>query len=269
MYSHYLQYKNSTIHYRFSGEGPELVICFHGFGTYAATFDWLAGHVPGHRFIAFDLPLHGDTSWNDGHTALPEDLIEMIRLCPHAQSDRFALMGYSMGGRIALHLLQLIPHRITRLILIAPDGLHKNPFYWLATQTRQGNKLFRHVMHHPQGFLRVLRSAEKWGMVSKSILKFVDVYVNDKHVRELVYEAWTMFRKFKPNLTVVVREIGKHRIPTILIYGKYDTIIPLQPGIRFFQRLQSPKRMEILTTGHQVLHLKNAQYIADAFNVSE
>jgi pimeloyl-ACP methyl ester carboxylesterase len=268
MQSHYFHFKQSTIHYRYSGEGPELVICFHGFGTYAATFDWLASHVPGHRFIAFDLPLHGDTKWNDGNTLSPEDLIDMIHHCPHAQVDRFSLMGYSMGGRISLHLLQLIPHRVTRLILLAPDGLHFSPYYWLATQTSGGNKLFRRFMHKPQGFIRMIRRMESWGMISKSIRKFVDLYLEDKHVRELVYEAWTLFRKFKPNLTIVIREINKRQIPTILLYGQYDTIIPLNPGKAFFQRVQAPKKMEILPIGHQVLHLKNAPVIAEAFNLS-
>src|SRR6478736_5160099 len=102
MNSHYLAYKNSVIHYRYSGDGPETVLCFHGFGTYATTFDWLASHVPGKRFIAFDLPCHGETKWNsDGDSFTPWELLEIIEACPHIPVDRFALLGYSMGGRIS------------------------------------------------------------------------------------------------------------------------------------------------------------------------
>lgn len=267
MYSHYLHYKNSVIHYRYSGEGPELVICLHGFGTYAATFDWLAEHVPGHRFIAIDLPLHGDTQWNNGNTLTPQDFLQIIQLCPHAQADRFALLGYSMGGRIALHLMQLIPHRITRLVLLAPDGLHFNFFYWLATQTSPGNALFKRIMEKPEGFVRLLNQFESWSMVNKGVRKFVNLYMDDKHVRALVYQAWTLFRKFRPNLTAVVREINAHQTPVVLIYGQFDNIIPLKPGQVFFHRIRAPKQMHVLPTGHQVLHLRNAPVIADAFNL--
>lgn len=267
MNSSYLSYRNSTIHYRYSGDGPVTVICFHGFGTFAATFDWLAGHVPGHRFIAFDLPHHGQTIWNDGDTVTPAQMLEIIDACPHATSREFALMGYSMGGRICLQLLQNLPDRVTRLVLLAPDGLHFNPFYWLATQTSGGNRLFRNVMKKPAGFVRTLKRAEKLGLVNKGILKFVDRYMEDRHVRELTYIAWTMFRKFKPDPGKVANLINQRNIPVTLIYGRFDTIIPLAPGEKFFQKLSGRRSMEILDTGHQVLHVRNAPYIADAFNL--
>jgi len=263
MNSHYLEYKNSIIHYRYSGEGPETVVCFHGFGTYANTFDWLASHVPGHRFIAFDLPYHGETKWNDGDTFTPEQLIEIIDACAHVAVDRFALLGYSMGGRISLELIQLVPHRITRLILLAPDGLHYNPFYWFSTQTSLGNSLFKKIMAKPDAFVKPLKKAEKLGLVNKGLIKFVDRYLEDGAIREKVYIVWTLFRKFKPDLKQVAREINSRDIPTILIYGRFDSIIPLGPGEKFFHRLHSVRRLEILETGHKVLHVRNAPYIAD------
>jgi pimeloyl-ACP methyl ester carboxylesterase len=267
MNSHYITYQHSVIHYRYSGEGPESVICFHGFGTFARTFDWLAAHVPEHRFIAFDLPCHGDTQWNDGNTFTPEQLLEIIDLCPHLSSDRFSLLGYSMGGRVSLHLLQLAPHRVSELILLAPDGLHQNPWYWFSTQTALGNRFFKYVMTKPDRFVTTLHRASKYNLVNKGILKFVERYMEDRHVRELVYTVWTMFRRFKPNLTRIANEINRRNIPVVLIYGKYDSIIPLAPGEQFFHRITGRKRMEILETGHQILHVRNAPYIADAFNL--
>jgi len=267
MNSHYLEYKKSLIHYRYSGDGPETVVCFHGFGTYASTFDWLASHVPGRRFIAFDLPHHGETRWNDGNILTPEQLINIIDACPHMTVNKFSLLGYSMGGRISLRLLQAIPERITRLILLAPDGLHSNPFYWVSTQTSIGNLLFKKIMDKPEPFVRPLIRAEKLGLVNKGLLKFVDRYLNDDQVRAKVYTVWTLFRKFSPDLKKVVSEINARNIPTILIYGRFDSIIPLAPGEKFFRRLRSIRKMEILETGHQILHVSNAPYIADAFNL--
>jgi pimeloyl-ACP methyl ester carboxylesterase len=266
MHSHFIPYKDSNIHYRYSGSGPNAVLCFHGFGTFARTFDWLAAHVPEHTFIAFDLPFHGETSWINGNTFMPGDMIEIISLCPHIKNPTFSLMGYSMGGRICLQLLQMIPAQVTNLVLLAPDGLHLNPWYWFATQTSLGNRFFKHVMEQPQRFINTLKIASSYNLLNKGVMKFVDRYLEDDHIRSQVYQVWTAFRKFKPNLSQVTQLINQHNIPVHLIYGRYDTIIPQTPGEKFFHGLKTRKKMDVLETGHQILHVRNAQYIAEAFN---
>ena len=266
MNSNIIKYKSSQVHYRYSGTGNNTVLCFHGFGTYARTFDWLAGHVPNHVFIAFDLPFHGETKWDNGELFLPNDLLNIISLCPHAKKDKFALMGYSMGGRISLQLVEIIPERITNLVLLAPDGLHINPWYWFSTQTSLGNRFFRKVMRDPSGFINLLKRGEKLRLLNKGVLKFIDRYMGDTHIREQVYRVWTSFRKFRPQKTRVIGNINHWQIPVSLIYGKYDTIIPLTPGESFFHQLKNRKKIEVLETGHQILHIRNAAIIAEAFN---
>ncbi|HSF46537.1 MAG TPA: alpha/beta hydrolase [Chitinophagaceae bacterium] len=245
--------------------GNRTVLCFHGFGTFARTFDWLATRVPNHVFIAFDLPFHGETTWENGELFQPNDLLNIISLCPHANQDQFALMGYSMGGRISLHLVEIIPERITNLVLLAPDGLHVNPWYWFSTQTRIGNRFFRKVMKEPAGFINLLKHGERFRLLNKGVLKFIDRYMGDPHIREHVYRVWTSFRKFKPNKNKIIDHINRFQIPVSLIYGKYDTIIPLSPGETFFHHLKSRKKLEVLESGHQILHIRNAEVIAEAF----
>lgn len=266
MRSDFISYKSSHIHYRYSGEGAHVVVCFHGFGTFARTFDWLAEHVPGQCFVAFDLPWHGETKWNEGPAFLPEDLLAIMDLCPRIPKGRISLMGYSMGGRVALQLLQEIPERVDRLVLLAPDGLHLNPWYWFATQTSIGNFFFRKVMNNPTPFVRILHRASNTGLLNKGVMKFVDRYLEDQAVREQVYRVWTAFRKFKPSLPYISRIINRLNIPVTLVYGRYDTIIPLAPGEKFFHTLKGKRSMQVLETGHQVLHPRNAPYIAEAFN---
>ncbi len=266
MHSQFITYKDSEIHYRFSGEGPNAVLCFHGFGTFARTFDWLADHVPGQLFIAFDLPFHGDTKWTNGELFQPADLLDIISICPHIKKEKFTLMGYSMGGRICLQLLELIPSRISNLVLLAPDGLHMNPWYWFSTQTAIGNRIFKKAVENPDRFIKLLKRGESLKLVNKGALKYVDRHFGDKTIREQVYRVWTSFRKFKPDLNRVVSLINQYNIPVTMIYGRYDTIIPLAPGEKFFRALRSRKKFEVLETGHQLLHIQNAQYIAEAFN---
>ena len=267
MVSAFLTYKNSRIHYRISGTGSHLAICFHGFGTYSNTFDWIAQHVPDHTFIAVDLPFHGLTQWNEKEITVDE-LIHILDLCPEVNHRHFALVGYSMGGRISLSILQKIPHRITRLLLMAPDGLHVNRWYWFATQTNTGNRVFHHVMYNPEKFVHLVRKAGKYRLVNKGILKFIDRYMDDETVRTQVYKVWTVFRRFWPNLKMIESEIKHRHIPVTMVYGKFDNIIPFAPGKEFARRLGSTCQFTVLDCGHQVLHIRNAQYIADSFKTS-
>ena len=264
MESAYLTYRNSLIHYRKSGSGSRLAICFHGFGTFADTFDWIAQHVPGYTFIAFDLPFHGLTQWKEKDIKVDE-LVEVMDLCPEVNGRPFALVGYSMGGRLSLSILQYIPSRITRLLLLAPDGLHVNPWYWFATQTSIGNKVFYQAMHKPGGFVQLVRKSAKIHLVSDGVMKFIDRYMDDKTVRTHVYQVWTAFRKFRPDLKKIESEILQRKIPVTLIYGKFDNVIPFAPGQQFAKRLGALSQFTVLDCGHQVLHIRNAQYIADSF----
>jgi pimeloyl-ACP methyl ester carboxylesterase len=269
MISAYLQYKNSQIHYRKSGGGNKLAICFHGFGSYANTFDWIAQHVPDHTFIAIDLPYHGLTQWTESDTLKAEELIRILDLCPDISGRNFALAGFSMGGRIALSILQQVPSRITRLVLLAPDGLHMNRWYWFATQTAMGNRIFHHVMYKPERFVKLVRKAGKYRLVNKGILKFIDRYLDDESVRHHVYQVWTALRKFRPDIHKIEEEIQHRNIPVRLIYGKFDNIIPFIPGKMFSSHLGRQSRFTVLECGHQVLHIRNAQYIADTFNLPQ
>jgi len=265
MESVFLNYKNSRIHYRKSGSGSRLVICFHGFGTYASTFDWIASHVPDHLFIAFDLPFHGLTEWKEKNVQVDE-LINMLDHCPEIAGKPFAMVGYSMGARLALSIIEHIPARITRILLMAPDGLHMNRWYWFATQTSIGNKLFYLAMHKPDKFVKMVRKAAKLHLMRNSVMKFIDRYMEDELVRKHIYQVWTAFRNFRPNLKKIESEINQRKIPVELMYGKFDNIIPFTPGQKFSRRLGSNCRFTVLDCGHHVLHIRNAQYIADSFH---
>ncbi len=267
MLSAFLTYKNSRIHYRKSGSGSHLAICFHGFGTFANTFDWIAQHVPDYTFIAFDLPFHGLTQWT-GKDLKVDELIQVMDLCPEVNGRPFALVGYSMGGRLSLSILETIPERITRLLLLAPDGLHLNPWYWFATQTSIGNRVFYQAMHKPDRFIKLVKKSARFHLVSEGVMKFIDRYMDDKSMRTHVYQVWTAFRKFRPDLKKIESEIRQRKIPVNLVYGKFDNVIPFAPGKNFAHRLGPICRFTVLDCGHQVLHIRNAQYIADSFQAT-
>ena len=98
-------------------EAPVLV-CLHGFlGTGA---DWadLAARLPNRRVLAPDLPGHGAAVEQPDRAYIFEGAVEAILATLDAAGvEQFALLGYSMGGRLALALALAAPTRVSALLL--------------------------------------------------------------------------------------------------------------------------------------------------------
>jgi 2-succinyl-6-hydroxy-2,4-cyclohexadiene-1-carboxylate synthase len=99
---------------------PETIVLLHGFTQTGATWAPAAAALA-ERYtpIAPDLRGHGAAA-DRRPVELAGVLADILAVAP----ERFALAGYSMGGRIALHLALAHPERVTRLALVgATAGL--------------------------------------------------------------------------------------------------------------------------------------------------
>jgi len=264
---------SSRIQYSCWGTGPRLLFCFHGYGESADTFSFLTESLGGDfTLIAFDLPFHGQThgqtDWQERSLFFnPIDLLtqmEEISSGLPGHTTPWTLLGYSMGGRVALHLLQLAPEKIGKLVLLAPDGLRVNPWYWLATQTRPGNRLFRFTMRHPGWLFFFLRIGNALHCVNPGIYKFTTRYIDNIKVRQNLYARWTIMRGFRPGPGPIRNIIRSRNIPVRLIYGRYDRIIRAERGLRFQKGIEDLCILRILPTGHHLLQPGNLEIIVNA-----
>ena len=259
----------SRIHYSCWGTGPRLLFCFHGYGESADTFSFLTEPL-GRDFtlVAFDLPFHGQThGQTDWHESLffdPADLLTQMEEISSGYTTPWTLLGYSMGGRVALHLLQLAPEKIGKLVLLAPDGLRVNPWYWLATQTQPGNRLFRFTMRHPGWLFFFLRIGNALNCVNPGIYKFTTRYIDNIKVRQNLYARWTIMRGFRPKPGLIQNIIRSRNIPVRLIYGRYDRIIRAERGLTFQKGIADLCTLQILPTGHHLLQPGNLEIIEKA-----
>lgn len=263
MSSFFISYKQSSIHCFRWGEAKDILLCLHGFGETAESFTSLARQLE-HRYtiIAIDMPLHGKTIWKEGMTCTPEDIIGIIDHIPGVKHQRFSLAGYSMGGRVALSVYGQITKRIQQLILLAPDGIKINFWYWLATQTFYGNRLFRYFMKQPGIFLSATRLLKKSGLINLGVYNYVHQYLNVAENREQLYTIWTTYRKCKPPVNTIRKQIKMNNTSVLLIYGKYDRIIRYSTGKQFSKGLGESCTIHILECGHRLLQHKNIPGIA-------
>ena len=219
---------------------------------------------PGYQLIAIDLPYHGKTAWKEEKLFAVQDLIRIIDqvLGVHNLTGAsLTLLGFSMGGRMSLGVLQTIPHRIDKMILLAPDGLKVNFWYWLATQTYIGNRLFRFTMKYPGWFFALLSIGRRMRLINRSVYKFTSNYVDDKVARRELYQRWSGLRNINPDLKIIKKKIAQHEVRIELIYGEFDRIIRQQRGARFRKGIEAYCNLHVLKAGHQLLQEKNAALI--------
>ena len=257
-----LQYKSSTIAYHTFGSGEEVLFCFHGYGLTGESFAVLQTVlVIDYTLICIDFPFHGDTDWQEGLFFSVEDLWAIMNQLNPKPDISFSLMGYSMGGRISMCLLQAYTNEIKQMALVAPDGLRFNWWQEVATHTIIGNHLFRYTMRCPAWLFAAIPLAGKLGMISRSIEKFAEGHINDAQARQLLYERWCAMRDFKPRLGLLRKLINQYKIPVNLLFGKYDKIITTNQGLAF-KKNEPLISVKEIRCGHQVLKDKYAEDVA-------
>ena len=263
----FLPYKSSQVACRVYGNGPRLVLAFHGYGESSERFRLLAEKGGGYTFLATDLPFHGQTSWQEGLHFTTEDLqqimLRAVEQLNNVFTPPFSLLGYSLGGRMALRLYQSQPGLFDRLVLLAPDGLKVNGWYRLATRTWAGNRFFAFTMRHPGWFFTLLRGLNKLKLVNNSIYKFVHHAIGNVQARQELYQRWTALRKIKPDLSIIKKEIQARAMPVRLVYGKYDRIILPVRGEKFRKGIEPYCHLIILSAGHQLLREHHAALILE------
>lgn len=112
-----------TLRYREWGSGGEHaapLVCLHGIGGIADDWDDLARAFAHQRFVyALDARGHGDSEWSptaeyttDAHFA------DLVCALDALEIERCVLVGYSMGGGVAMLAAHALGERVERLVVI-------------------------------------------------------------------------------------------------------------------------------------------------------
>ena len=243
------------------GTGAEALLAFHGYGQDHRVYENF-GTVLQNRYTiySFDLFLHGERPTSVNLTITVAHWQQSISrfLDSHGIAD-FSLVGYSLGARFALTLVEAMAPRINQLILIAPDGIKSSRWYQLASGTRPGNLLLRHTVVRPRPFLWALRKAYQLKVIEKSVVKFVESHMNTRADRFWVYRRWVTFRHIQPNLRRVKWQCNAHRIEVTIFLGEYDAVVK-KKAIASFHKLLINSSLHLLPCGHAALIEKVTDY---------
>ncbi len=243
------------------GSGSEAMLAFHGYGQDHRVYEGFAAALENRYTVySFNLFLHGDSEVSSRQIVTLEYWHRCISkfLDSHDIAD-FSLVGYSLGARFALTLVEVMAPRIKQLILIAPDGIKSSQWYQLASGTWLGNYLLRHTVVRPHPFFWLLRKAHQLQMINKSVVKFVESHMNTRADRFWVYRRWVAFRHIQPNLSRVKRQCNSHRIEVTIFLGEYDSVVK-KKAISSFHKSLNNSRLHYLPCGHAALIEKVTDY---------
>jgi len=96
------------------GAGIPLV-CLHGWGMNLRVFDDLRDALPERESWAIDLPGHGRSEWRDARADFNSQVEDVLALLP----PQCVLLGWSLGGKLALELARRAPQQIHALVLVS------------------------------------------------------------------------------------------------------------------------------------------------------
>lgn len=121
------------LHVEIEGSGADLVL-LHGWGLNARIWDGVAAELGGaYRLHRIDLPGHGRSEWAPQCRTL-DDVTRAV--APHVPRDA-KVMGWSLGGMVALRLAVLAAERISGLVLISTTPRFVTGPDWAPAMTPQ------------------------------------------------------------------------------------------------------------------------------------
>jgi len=115
-----LQVRGITVNVRIWNDHLEqTIVMLHGFTGSVSTWEHVAELLTNYRIIAIDLIGHGQTDSPLAVTAysMEEQIVLLDELFQQLNLHEFALLGYSMGGRVAFSYCAAFPNRIWHLVL--------------------------------------------------------------------------------------------------------------------------------------------------------
>ncbi|MFT4062835.1 MAG: alpha/beta hydrolase [Edaphocola sp.] len=247
------------------GQGKRLIIAFHGFGNDASLFLPIAEKLCNeYTLVSVDIPGHGGTKWLSPYFAKKDLMAVGQGIRNEFSVEKFSLLGYSLGARMALSIVELQADWVDNLVLLAPDGLEKNFWHRMATGNPLGRQLFIDLMRNPKRYQTALAYLRKYNLVDKTRYKFAMNYIENETERKRLMTVWPTTRKIAPAIPIVKWHLEKQQVKTTVFMGKHDRIIPANSGERFIKGL-TQARLTVLDCGHAIINETNTPVIATAF----
>ncbi|HAU22411.1 MAG TPA: alpha/beta hydrolase [Erythrobacter sp.] len=246
-----------TVHLR--DEGPEdgnadakVIVLLHGSNADLHTWQpWVDALRPDYRVIRLDQRGHGLTgAAQDNDYQLESFTGDLSKVLDSLGVDRFVLAGNSMGGWIAAGYALANPDRLTGLVLVDASGApikreSEPPLGFQIAQTPGLRDLAKHFL--PRS---VIESSLSQSVANQEIVTDEEVDRYWELARYPGNREATMHRFRTERREYTAEEISALRVPTLVMWGEKDSLIPLAAGEWYAQHLPNSKLVTYPEFGH-------------------
>ena len=210
--------EKNNIFYKVSGFGPPLIL-LHGWGSTSDTFDNLVEQLnEDYTCYQLDLPGFGKSYLQKAYSL--DDYVEVLKsFCTELEIENPSILGHSFGGRIAIKYASL--YDVCKLILVSTPGIKEKP------------KL-KNVIR-----IRIYKILKYFNI--KVIMGSKD-YRNAKGVLKE-----TLVKIVNEDLNACLQKIN---IPTLVIFGEKDNIVPVRIAKKMHALIPSSGLVIIPKCGH-------------------
>ncbi len=228
-------------------DGPAVVL-LHGFGSSLETWaDWAAGLSADHRVIRLDLPGFGLTGADpSGEYTDARTLAVLSALLDALGVGRTALIGNSMGGRIAWMFAAAHPARVSKLVLVSPDGFASPGITYGKRQ--EVPLLMRALPYTLPNFMLRANLAAAYGdpaKMSEATLARTRDMMLAPGVRRAVLARMAQSVLVDPRPM-----LGRITAPTLLLWGEKDGMIPVGNAADYLAAIPGARLVRLPGIGH-------------------
>lgn len=244
------------IHYVESGSGPPTLL-IPGFGASTFSFrETIPALSPRSRVVAIDLPGFGYSERGDQHDYSSSGQADTVARFMRQQGlEDAVVLGHSLGGGVALRLAERHPDLVSRLVLVGSidpnEQLLGRPVALLL-------RLALPLLGAGVGLARIFsrrtmqRAVYDPAFVTPAVLRGYDAPTRVRGSHAALLRIILGFARDAP------AHLGSIAVPTLLLWGDADRIIPLNIGRGLLERIPDA-RLEVLPeTGHLPLEERPA-----------
>lgn len=251
--SQFVEIDGMSVHLRDQGrrDDPEPIVLLHGTSASLHTWEgWVKELARQRRVISLDLPGFGLTGpFPDGDYRVEHYTHFLLALLDHLRVNRVVLVGNSFGGQLAWRFALAHPERSARLVLVDAAGYPRN-----AESVPIGFRLAGIPALAPLMGRLLPRS-----MIESSVR---NVYGDPDKVDDGLVERYyqltlragnrqALRQRFAQAPSGELHErIGELELPTLIIWGGRDRLIPVSNAERFAADIEGSQLVLFEALGH-------------------
>jgi 2-hydroxy-6-oxonona-2,4-dienedioate hydrolase len=220
--------------HREAGHGSPVVLLHGGGGTGKAFQYQLEGLSSRFRVIAPDLPGFGRSSLVPGVEQIDDIAQVLLEWMAVLGVSRMVLGGNSMGGRVALAAAVGAPERVSHLILLDAVGVRLPDVPVVNPLTIPPAQYMASLVHDPDHYkkttpYRTLEDAQELNAGRATFARYLQA------------------APIGPDRT---QDLNRASMPTLLIWGRHDQIVPLPYGRALEERMADAELVVLDNAGH-------------------